>query len=261
VTRDHYIALVGRIVHVVEILRDEPQGLSLHELSSRAGYVKSSVHRILHSLRKHGYIEQDRAGGRYRLGVQFLVLASRLASRSELVQMSRPCLIELVERFKESAYLAELRGGKGVFTEVEEAPGDFRLVGPLGAEVHFHATAAGKAMAAYFPEYRRTAILHQQLPALTDQTKTDPSDVARDWETVRVDGFALNDQETILGAVFLAAPLFDSRERVCGSLSVGLPKVRFSSQLSREMAVHLKIVCHRLSDRLRAVGYVHVTGN
>jgi IclR family transcriptional regulator, KDG regulon repressor len=255
---NHYIALVGKIVHVAENLRDEPDGLSLQDLALRTGYVKSSVHRILQSLRRHGYIEQETTGGKYRLGMQFLVLASRFISHIELVKVGRPYLDELVERFNENAYLAELRGGKGIFVEVREALGDLRLAGPRLAEVRFHATAAGKAMAAYLPDDSRTAILRAaKLPALTERTRTDPSEVEKEWAEIRRRGYAINDEETTVGAAFLAAPVFDSRERVCGSISVGVPKVRFSPALAEDVTLYLLDACRRLSEKLGATGYVH----
>jgi len=58
----HYIALVGKVVRIAGTLRDEPEGLSLHDLAMRTGYVKSSVHRILQSLGRHGYIDKDATG-------------------------------------------------------------------------------------------------------------------------------------------------------------------------------------------------------
>jgi DNA-binding IclR family transcriptional regulator len=260
-TRDHYIELVGKVVRVADALQNEAAGLTLQELAFRTGLAKSSLHRILQSLRRHAYIEQDGSGARYRLGIQILVLASGMASRIELVKMGRPFLHELVEHFRESAYLAVLRGCRGVFVDVEEAPGDLRLVGPLGAEVHFHATAAGKAMAAFFDDARRAAILREpEFPSLSASTRTCPADIRRDWAQVRRRGYAVNDEETIAGAVFLAAALFDARDRVCGSISVGVPKVRCSPRLSRQIAAHLKEACRRMSEKLKATGYVHVTG-
>jgi len=260
VSHKHYIELVGKVIRVAETLVNEPGGLTLQELAARTGFVKSSVHRILHSLKRHGYIEQDRPGGNYRLGIQFLVLASGIAARIELVKLGRPFLHEIVDRFGESAFLAILRDGMGVFVDLEEAPGVFRLMGPVGAIVHFHATAAGKAMAAFLPEEMRSAILRREPPALTPLTLTRPLDIEGDWEKVRRDGYALNDEETIIGAVFLAAPVFDSRRQVCASISLGFPKARSTSDLTEAIAVHLKDACRRLSDMLRATGYVHVTG-
>ncbi len=258
-SRDHYIALVGKIVHVAEALRDEPDGLSLQDLASKTGYVKSSLHRILQSLKRHSYVEQDGNREKYRLGLQFLILASGFVSRIELVKVGRPYLEELVDRFDENAYLAELRGGKGIFVEVVEAPLDLRLGGTSRlAEVYFHATAAGKAMAAFLPMESRMAILHAaRFPALTGRTRTDPLEVDRDWAEIRERGYAANDEETIAGAAFLAAPVFDSQLRVCGSISVGVPKVRFSPAFADDIASHLVDACHRFSERLGETGYVH----
>ena len=57
--KDHYIELVGKTLHLMETLRDEPEGLNLQDLAARTGQVKSSAHRILNSLRRHGYVEQE----------------------------------------------------------------------------------------------------------------------------------------------------------------------------------------------------------
>lgn len=60
--KDHYIELIGKAVLLLETLRDEPEGLSLQELAERTGFVKSSAHRILNSLKRHGYVEQESVG-------------------------------------------------------------------------------------------------------------------------------------------------------------------------------------------------------
>ena len=189
------------------------------------------------------------------------MLASRLAARLEIVEIAQPHLGDLVETFRESAYLAVLRGGKGVFVDVRDAHRDFRLIGPLGAEVHYHATAAGKAMAAFFPAEIRASLLDpSNLATVTRRTVTDPARIDGEWAAVRERGFALNDEETMVGAAFVAAPIFDAGGTVCGSLSLGVPKARFSVELSRRIAEHIKAACRRLSEELRALGYRHVGG-
>jgi len=257
-TKDHYIELVGKVVLLLEALRDEPEGLGLQELATRTEMVKSSVHRILNSLKKHGYVEQESAGGPYRLGLQVLMLARGLNGGIKLVEVARPYLREMVEAYDESAYLAVMRAERGIFVDVQETRRDLRLVGPLGAEVHFHATAAGKAMAAFLPPARRAALLKETRPAqLTAKTLTKRADVEQEWEEVRRRGFATNNEETIVGAVFLAAPVFDARQNICASLSVGIPKARYSAELGKKIAEHLKDASRRLSETLESVGYTH----
>ncbi|MDQ3688072.1 MAG: IclR family transcriptional regulator [Acidobacteriota bacterium] len=257
-TKDYNIELVGKIVVLIETLRDEQGGLSLQELANRTGYVKSSIHRILHSLKKHGYIEQESPGGSYRLGMQFLTLARGLNGGISLLQMARPYLRELVETFNESAYLAVLHADRGIFVDVQESNRDLRLVGPLGAEVHYHATAAGKVMAAFMPSDHRGALLDgRKLERLTEKTLTKRAQVENELAEVKRLGYGVNDEETIVGAIFLAAPIFDAQQSVCGSISVGIPKPRFSEQLGKKIASQLKDACQRLSSALATAEYVH----
>lgn len=257
----HYIELIGKTVVILETLRDNPDGLSLQDVAARSGQVKSSVHRTLRSLIHHGYIEQDMPGGVYRLGLQILVLARGVRIINNLVELARPYSREFMETFDESTYLAVLRHGRGVFLDVQETRRDLRLVGPLGAEVHFHATAAGKVMAAFFPRNRIEALLKslRQAP-LTKRTLLSRSQIEREWAIVRKRGYALNDEETIVGAIFLAAPIFDATGGICGSISIGVPKPRYSAKLGERIVSELTSSCRRLSDALKAVHYVHESG-
>jgi IclR family transcriptional regulator, KDG regulon repressor len=261
-SRTPYIALIGKVVRVVELLRDAPDGLSLQALAKHTGYVKSSIHRILLSLAKHGYVDQSAPGGVYRLGLKFLAVGRAVNGNVSIVSMARPHLRDLVATFDETAYLAILRDNTGIFVDVQETSSDLRLVGPLGAEVHFHATAAGKAIAAALPDDRRSRLLaRMSLPRLTSRTITSRTLVAREWARVGRTGVAVNREETIQGAIFLAAAVFDANAAVCGALSVGIPKARHSVRIERAIAATLKDSSRRLSETLAAAGYVHSAGS
>jgi IclR family acetate operon transcriptional repressor len=258
---DYQIELVDKLVRLLETLRDEPDGLSLQALASRTGYVKSSIHRTLSSLKRHGYIEQAGARGPYRLGTQLLFLARGMREGIRLIPFARPYMQELMDAFNESVYLAIVRGGRGIFVDVLETRRDLRLVGPLGAEVFYHATAAGKVIAASMPPPARSALLARlDLKRLTDNTLTTRAQVEREWAEAGRRGYAANDEETLVGAIFLASPIFDSQQVVSGGISVGVPKPRYSAALGRKIAASLKEVCGRLSQTLEAAGYVHEDG-
>ncbi|MEP7270378.1 MAG: IclR family transcriptional regulator [Acidobacteriota bacterium] len=255
-SKNGYIELVGKTIVLMEALRDEPEGLSLQELAIRSGQVKSSVHRVLNSLKRHGYVEQESAGGAYRLGIQVLTLVRGLNGSGSLIQIARPFLREMMETFDESAYLAILRATRGIFVDVQETQRDLRLVGPLGADVHFHATAAGKAMAAFLPADKRRELLKSiRFEHLTGGTLTRPAKVEDEWAKVRECGYAVNDEETIVGAIFLAAPVLDANKLVCASISVGVPKARYTDVLGQKIASQLINACARLSDVLQSTGY------
>lgn len=253
------IELVDKLVRLLEALAESPGGLSLQELAVRTGYVKSSIHRAVQSLRHHGYVEQPAPGGPYRLGVKILLLARGLKEGIGLLTYARPYMQELGDAFNESVYLAMLRGGRAIFVEViETRRRELRLVGPLDAVVSYHATAAGKAIAAFLPETAREALLARLTPErVTSRTRTRRAEIAREWQQVARRGYAINDEESIVGAYFLAAPVFDAERAVCGCISIGLPKPRLTPVLGRKMAADLMKGCARLSHALLAAGYVH----
>jgi DNA-binding IclR family transcriptional regulator len=245
-SRSHRIEVISKMWQIVEALREAPDGLTLHALAAQTGQVKSSIHRILHTLAHHGYVEQTRRGDAYRLGVRFLSIAAGVRAGLNLVELTRPFARALKDKFDESTYIAVLRAGEGVFVDVQETHRDLRLVGPLGARVHFHATAAGKAMAAYFPESEQ-----QKLLRVTPHAR-------EIWEQTRQLGYGINDEETIPGAVFIAGPLFDSTSAICGSISLGIPKHRYTDVLRKTLPSEVRACCDDASRALAAAHYVHV---
>ena len=58
------IELVDKLVRVLETLRDAPEGLSLQAIAVRTGYVKSSIHRTLGSLKVMATSSSRRAAAR-----------------------------------------------------------------------------------------------------------------------------------------------------------------------------------------------------
>jgi DNA-binding IclR family transcriptional regulator len=258
IPKEAYIELVGKTITVLETLRDFPGGLSLHDLALRTGHIKSSVHRILQSLKRHGYIEQTMLGGPYRLGLEVLILARNVNQGRNLLQLGHRYLVELVEIFGETASLAILQKRQAFFVDIVEGTHDLRLASPLGGKAQFHATAAGKVIAAFLPPERQSLLLATlNLEPFTAKTITSRLHLEKEWAEIFQRGHAVNNEESFIGGVFLAGPVFDSRHSICGSISLGIPKSRLSAKLEKKMAAQLVDYCSRLTGSLEATGYIH----
>ena len=66
----------------------------------------------------------------------------------------------------------------------------------------------------------------------------------------------MNDEETIAGATFLAAPFFDRASAVSGAITIGIPKARLTDSLRAQMGERVVETCRRLSENLQELGYV-----
>ncbi|MBM3748393.1 MAG: IclR family transcriptional regulator [Acidobacteria bacterium] len=250
----NYVELVEKTLRVLEALSEG--ALHLKGIAARLGLVKSSVFRILYTLKELGYVEQTSPNGAYRLTVKALGLARSPALRPTLLNVVRPHLARLRDELQESVWLAELRGHMVLLVDVAEAAHRLRLSLDLGDACPLHASALGKAVAAWMPpEQLQAALGKAKLPAYTRKTVTRRSQVMAELARVRRQGYAVNEEETIDGAIVLGAPLFDARERAFAAISVAAPTARCTGRKRERMIQAVKRTAAGLSSELAGLGY------
>ena len=135
----------------------------------------STVHRLLATLEKMGYVYQAGELGRWYVGLQaFTVGSSFLASR-DFVAQSHPYMRRLMEQSGETANLAILDGTEAVFIDQVQCREMMRTIVKLGSRVPLHASGVGKAIFASLPDEQIDAILKVKgLPRITGNTITAP---------------------------------------------------------------------------------------
>jgi DNA-binding IclR family transcriptional regulator len=119
--------------------------------------------------------------------------------------------------------------------DVVEAPQQLQLSLEVGSECPLHATAAGKCIGAHLPKnLLKAALGGGKLPKYTAHTISSRSQLLEEFEKVRRQGFAINEEETIEGAVLVGAPLFDCTQQVIASISVSALTARWSTEKSQK---------------------------
>ena len=87
---NNHIELVLKTLAVLESLSASEHGKALRDIAAEVGLVKSSVFRILFTLKEAGYVEQPETNGLYRLTLRTAGLARRNAARLGLTELARP---------------------------------------------------------------------------------------------------------------------------------------------------------------------------
>jgi len=250
VTRN-YIDLVGKTLRVMEVLDDARGSLPIAELAKRTGLVKSSLFRILYSLKEHGYVEQKHEGGEYFLAVKAAVLGRSVLDMRSLRAIAAPHMQRLSRRLEETVALAHLENGQPIMAEIVESTRPVRVVLSMAAVCYFHASSLGKAMAAFLPRAEVERVLYLQgMPRLTENTIRTKKQLFAELEHVKRKGYAVNREESHHGAIYLAAPIFDRAGEVTAGMNVGLPASRHTEEREIEIASLLKKSCQRISEEL-----------
>jgi DNA-binding IclR family transcriptional regulator len=252
----NHIELTVKTMRVLESLVESDDGASLKDIAAHLGLIKSSVFRILFTLKELGYVEQMGETGKYRLTFKTAGLVRRSAEHLTLSKIARSHMLALRDRLQESVWLAELRHHGIVLTEVVEASHPLKLTFDIGDLCPIHATALGKAIAAFLPSHRVEALLGKgKLPRFTSRTLTRRDDLQREFLRVRQRGYAMNSEETVEGAILAGAPLFDSSDKVFAAISVSCPTVRCSPGKRKEIVERMVAASSTITRDLKDAAF------
>ncbi|MCL6632264.1 MAG: IclR family transcriptional regulator [Alicyclobacillus herbarius] len=248
---DYTVKSVDKALLLLEVISDYPRGVAITELSSRTGMYKSTIHRLLGTLMKRGFVEQDGQSGRYKLGYTLLDLGMRLLASIDLRSEALPHLQELARQANEVVHLALLDQGEVVYIEKVETPQTIRMHSRVGKRVPVHATGLGKAILAFLPIEEVQALIRRYgLPKLTEFTVTDEQTLLESLERIRQLGYAIDVEEHELGICCVAAPIFDNAGQVVAACSVSGPRQRLDPARLQELSPVVVQTGRRISERL-----------
>ncbi|HUG09024.1 MAG TPA: IclR family transcriptional regulator [Acidimicrobiia bacterium] len=216
---------VLRVLDILDLLRQRPDGATLKELAQVTEMPKSSVFRYLVTLESRGYVERTEKDGAFRLSSAFI---STEAHHLELLaNRARPRMEELRDRFGETVNLAVLDDTRIIYLEIVESRRSMRWVVAKGDREHLHSTALGKAVAIVLDDEEISSILKAEgMPARTERTIRDPGEFLRLIAQARIDGYAIDDEENEQGGRCVAVPIRGSNPRA--ALSLSAPTSRLS---------------------------------
>ncbi|HEY4277812.1 MAG TPA: IclR family transcriptional regulator [Conexibacter sp.] len=232
---DGAVNSVARAIAVLRALGDAPGDLTLGEISERSGVPRSSVHRIVQTLRQAGFVAASNGGGGVRLGPAVAELAS--LSRAQLTPLVRPHLEQLSRRLEEGASLAVLDGDEVRFLDQAITGQGLRAVSLVGARFPAHCTANGKALLAALPRPTLDALLPARLQRLTARTIASRGALLAELEEVRRAGVAFDREEHAEGICAVGRVVRDAAGNLA-AVTVALPAARFYGR-EQELAAAL----------------------
>lgn len=223
------VGVIGKVLQILELLDQVPGGLQLKDIAAMTGINKSTVHRFVSHLEAKNYLFRDDAGA-YMLGTRLARLGAGASFHATLCRICRPALESLRAMSEETVNLAVLEGAEVVYLDVLESPQMFKMVSPVGIRRPAHRTSLGKAILANTGDSDQKEELIASLAGMPDngQKATSIPRLKREFQTILEQGFALDDEETVIGARCIGAPIFDAEGKVVGAISVSGPVVRIT---------------------------------
>lgn len=242
-----------RTLDVLEELARSSGPLALGELSRLLGIPKSSLHGLLRTLERRGWVEVDDGGLRFSLGVRAMQVAGSYLDHDRVLGAARQVLDTIANETGETVQLARFDGADVVYLAQRQARHPVRLISSIGQRLPAHATALGKALLSQLDEDELDRRLTFPLESLTEWTITERGQLVADLRVARMRGYASDEQEATQGLHCFAAAVPDPLgETPTHSISVSVPSFRMQPGVRERIITLLLEGTAQVGNRLGA---------
>lgn len=244
------IRAVHRAIALLRALGRKPGGATVSELALQLGMPKSSVYRLLVTLRRSDWVAFDPDSEHYHLGVGLLEVSAGVLDRLDLREIARPHLLAIVRECDESVHLGLLNDTNVIYALKFDSTKSIRMVSEVGRLAPLYCTGLGKAMLAWMPEGEREALLERiELRRFTKTTLTDLGALRENLAEARARGYAIDEGEHEDFVRCVAAPLIGPQGLV-GAMSITAPAFRITDARVVELGLLVSGHCAEISAQL-----------
>jgi len=240
---------LARGLDILTTIDASPVPMGVREIARHLDLSSTIVQRLLNTLLSNGFVEQDPATRRYRIGHRSMALGASNRSADVMMRNAHDILRQLSDEQMLNGYLGAISGDRGIYLLSVPSRWIILRVDP-GEPLSMHCTALGKLLLATLPLERARALLGvAPLPKKTEHTITDPLAVMAELPHIRAAGYAQVREENLPGVISVAAPIAD----VAGVIVAGVSLAYAAGTIAQphERVVELTIeAAHRISRGL-----------
>jgi IclR family pca regulon transcriptional regulator len=234
---------------------DRP-ALGISELAHELALTRSTTHRYVATLASLGFLDQDAATRKYRLGPRVLDLGFSVLGSLELREIAAPYLRRLTDATGHTSNLAirddtdvilidRVRGRPGRYHHLE-----FTL--HVGSRIPSYCSATGKVLLAYLPHPDLDRLLQRiDLIQRGPRTVTGKKALLAELDQVRRTGIATNDEELESALRSIAAPVRARSGEVVAAVNVAIPwSPATMNELVSRLGPTVQAAAHEIAARV-----------
>lgn len=216
-----------RMLEVLSLFRDDQPVIDIDVISKELGYPASSAYRYVRERAGAGLLVRLPRG--YAVGPRIIELDRHMTRFDPVLSVSRDIVDDLVRKTSLDLLISEWYGSKVINILQKSASDTSALDFGRGSPINLFRSATARVVLAY--------LLPRQLRRLYDQTPPEESGAALGtWKEfskamlrIRKDGYCISEHELSPHNSGIAAPIFDEKHRILGSITLAGSSDRFNA--------------------------------
>ncbi|MBC8159403.1 MAG: IclR family transcriptional regulator [Alphaproteobacteria bacterium] len=247
------VPALGRAAEILDFL--SLQNADFPTIVEKVGLPKSSVYSLIRTLEELGWVRKLPGSLGYALGFKLFELGNLAVSEINIRDQAMGLLHDLCAREAITCHLGCLDGNDGVYLAKVDPKTSILINSWEGKRVALKSSAMGKVFLAWRGADERNALIEATpFIARTGKTITDPAAFNKNVTQVRRNGFAVDDEEDVVGIRCVAAPVFNPRGEVNYAISASGSVQEVPADRVSNLADAVIDTARRLSEAIGAPG-------
>lgn len=232
-----YGSVLIKAATILDVLAQTQHPMTLNEIALACQFTLSTTSKILTTLLSINYVYRNDNGKKYTLGSRLIYLANAAFLQFDIVRETYPALKYLHDQFQETVHLGRCQDNKILYVNKLSSPtNNQEMRSRIGYTQNLYCSAMGKAILATFDTAKQdTYFKSEDLVARTPHTIIDVAMLRQQLETIRENGFALDEQEAEDGIFCVGASLQIQNAASDYAFSISVPYGRLTEKRQKEM--------------------------
>jgi len=227
--REETVKAIFKALDLLEYLGTAKVEMGCLEIARNLKIPSSTIYRLLNTLEIRGYVKQNKKTEGYSLGPKVLDLQDAIAKNTDLKNVAYPYMARLAELSRESCNLGVLDGKEILHIQRVESPEVLRA-NIRSFRLPAHTTAIGMVLMAHSSKAELAKLLQEPLQPSTQYTITDKEKLCSKLEEIRIQKFAVDNEEGFIGVRSIAVPIHNHLGQVIAGLSLLGPTERLTPE-------------------------------
>ena len=214
------VPAVAKTLDIIEYIANNGS-VSMATLIRHLGLPKTSVYQILTTLVDRGYLNLSPDDGRYSLSLRLYGVGNLALQKMDICDLAQPVMHELMLTTRQTCHMGILEHHDGVYIAKSYYTGSPAINTWPGKRFNLQNTAMGKILMAWKTPEESLHLLQVNPPTRsTPNTIIDPHEFITHLPKVKEQGWALDDEEYVIGLRCISAPVFGAAGKVVAALSL-----------------------------------------
>lgn len=248
----YFVPGLQRGLMVLEALAAAGRPLTVTELARRMALTRSSVFRLVYTLRHMGFVDSEDGSKSFALGARVLSIGFAYLASKDIIELAQPELEALRDQTGVSTHLAIRDGREVLYLSCIQTRSGFLSNMNVGSRLPAYATPMGWLLLTDLSSRElATLFAESAFDPLTPHTPGDMAGLTQRVGEAAARGFVLSRGIMEAGGSSIAAPVFDKSGLVVAAIDISGPDSAFDlDQVESRYLGSVVDTARRISARL-----------